>query len=122
MERDPRYKAIKILIEGRHITEFKEIFTHVPKTIMAHDLGTNNNRMTRLITNVDQFTLAELYKISDLLDVDYKTIFTLAHTQHFGNDKRDKKNPCPGYPVKRFIGYPIVPAEVLMKAGNARPY
>jgi hypothetical protein len=91
MERDPRYKAVKILIEGRHITEFKEIFTHVPKTIMAHDLGTNNNRMTRLIAHVDQFTLAELYKISDLLDVDYKTIFVLAHTQHFGNDKRGRK-------------------------------
>lgn len=79
------------MIEGRHITEFKEIFTHVPKTIMAHDLGTNNNRMTRLIANVDQFTLAELYKISDLLDVDYKTIFALAHTQHFGSDKRGRK-------------------------------
>ncbi len=93
MERDPRYKAVKILIEGKHITEFKEIFTHVPKTIMAHDLGTNNNRMTRLIANVEQFTLDELYKISFLLDVDYKTIFTLAHTQHFGNDKRGgKKN------------------------------
>ncbi|WP_153825474.1 hypothetical protein [Niastella caeni] len=48
--------------------------------------------MTRLISNVEQFTLADLYKISDLLDVDYKTIFTLAHTQHFGNDKRGKKN------------------------------
>ena len=92
MEKDPRYKAVKVLIEGRHITEFKEIFTQVPKTIMAHDLGTNNNRMTRLIENVDQFTLADLYKISDLLDVDYKLIFALAHAQHFGNDKRGKKN------------------------------
>jgi hypothetical protein len=93
MEKDPRYKAVKILIEGKHITEFKEIFTHIPKTIMAHDLGTNNNRMTRLITNVDQFTLAELYKISSLLDVDYKTIFMLAHTQYFGIDKRFKRKP-----------------------------
>jgi hypothetical protein len=92
MEKDPRYKVVKIMIETRHITEFKDIFNHVPKTIMAHDLGTNNNRMTRLITNVEQFTLAELYKISDLLDVDYKTIFTLAHQQHFGIEKRGKKN------------------------------
>jgi plasmid maintenance system antidote protein VapI len=92
MEKDPRYKAVKVLIVGRHITEFKEIFTHVPKTIMAHDLGTNNNRMTRLIRNVEQFTLADLYKISELLDVDYKTIFSLAHAQHFGNDKKGKRN------------------------------
>jgi hypothetical protein len=90
MERDPRYMAVKILIEGRHITEFKQIFTHVPKTIMAHDLGTNNNRMTRLITNVDQFTLGQLYKISELLDVDYKTIFDLVHSQHFGRKIRKK--------------------------------
>jgi len=91
MEKDPRYKAVKILIEGKHITEFKEIFIHVPKTIMAHDLGTNNNRMTRLITHVDQFTLSELYRISSLLDVDYKVIFNLAHAQYFGVDKRSKK-------------------------------
>lgn len=91
MERDPRYKAAKILIEGRHITEFKEIFTHVPKTIMAHDLGTNNNRMTRLIEHVDQFTLMEIYKISELLDVDYKTIFVLVHNQHFGIGRRNRE-------------------------------
>jgi len=93
MEKDPRYKAVKVLIEGKHIAEFKEIFTHVPKTIMAHDLGTNNNRMTRLIDHVDQFTLAELYRISNLLNVDYKVIFNLAHAQHFGIKKRGKKNP-----------------------------
>jgi hypothetical protein len=93
MEKDPRYKAVKILIEGRHITEFKEIFTHVPKTIMAHDLGTNNNRMTRLILHVEKFTVEELYKISDLLEVDHKMVFLLVHTQHFGNDKRGKKKP-----------------------------
>lgn len=81
------------MIEGKHITEFKEIFTHVPKTIMAHDLGTNNNRMTRLIDHVEQFTLAELYRISGLLDVDYKVIFNLAHAQHFGIKKRGKKSP-----------------------------
>ena len=92
MEKDPRYKTVKFLIEGKKITEFQEIFTHVPKTIMAHDLGTNNNRMTRLIANVDQFTLGELYKISDLLDVDYRLIFNLAHAQNFGTGKRGKKN------------------------------
>ena len=91
MERDPRYKAVKILIEGRHIIEFREIFTHVPKSIMAHELGTNNNRMTRLIAHVDQFTLNELYRISELLDVDYKTIFSLVHAQHFGINRRSKK-------------------------------
>jgi hypothetical protein len=91
MQRDPRYKAVKILIEGRHITEFKDIFTHVPKTILAHDLGTNNNRMTRLIANVDQFTLGELYRICDLMDLDYKTLFALVHCQHFGMGIKNRK-------------------------------
>lgn len=91
MEKDPRYIAVKYLIEGKQITEFKDIFTHLPKTVMAQDLGTNNNRMTRLIDHVDQFTLAELYRISDLLDVDYRIIFNLAHFQHFGTIKRTKK-------------------------------
>ena len=92
MEKDPRYKAAKYLIEGKQITMFREIFIHVPKTVMAQDLGTNNNRMTRLIDHVEQFTVGELYRISELLEISYEVLFNLVHSQHFGIVKPIKKN------------------------------
>jgi plasmid maintenance system antidote protein VapI len=91
MEKDIRYESVKVLIETGRIQEFQQIFNYLPKSILAHDLGTNNNRMTRLINNVDQFTLEELFRISHLLGVKYKTILNIVHNQYFEEQKRKKK-------------------------------
>jgi hypothetical protein len=91
MEKDIRYESVKVLIETGRIQEFQQIFNYLPKSILAHDLGTNNNRMTRLINHVEQFTLEELSRISNLLGVNYKTILTIVHNQYFGEQKRKKK-------------------------------
>jgi hypothetical protein len=47
--------------------------------------------MTRLINHVEQFTLEELSRISNLLGVNYKTILAIVHNQYFGEQKRKKK-------------------------------
>jgi len=91
MEKDIRYESVKVLIETGRIHEFQQIFNYLPKSILAHDLGTNNNRMTRLINHVEQFTLEELFRISHLLGVNYKIILTIVHNQYFGEPKRKKK-------------------------------
>jgi plasmid maintenance system antidote protein VapI len=91
MEKDIRYESVKVLIETGRIQEFQQIFNYLPKSILAHDLGTNNNRMTRLINHVEQFTLEELSRISNLLGVNYKTILAIVHNQYFGEQKRKKK-------------------------------
>lgn len=93
MEKDIRYESVKVLIETGRIQEFRQIFSYLPKSIMAHDLGTNNNRMTRLINHVEQFSLEELFRISNLLDVNYKTVLILIHNQYFGLQKNKKKTP-----------------------------
>jgi plasmid maintenance system antidote protein VapI len=82
MTKDERYMGVKQLIESGHITEFKQIFTYLPKTVLAGDLGTNNNRMTRLINNVHEFTLEELDRISQLIDVSYDSINLLVNNQY----------------------------------------
>ena len=91
MEKDIRYESVKVMIETGRIREFQQIFSYLPKSILAHDLGTNNNRMTRLINHVEQFSLEELFRISHLLDVSYKTILTLVHNQYFGEQKINKQ-------------------------------
>jgi len=79
------------MIETGHVTEFRQLFDHVPKSVVAHDLGTNNNRMTRMISHVEQFTIDELYKISMLVDTEFKTFMGIVITQ-FMNSLNDKKN------------------------------
>ena len=78
------------MISTGGITEFKEIFTYVPKSVMAQDLGTNNNRMTRLIQHVGQFSINDVYKISSLLEIDFTEVITLIKNQYL-NDKQSKK-------------------------------
>ncbi len=82
MTKDERYIGVKKLIESGHITEFKQIFTYLPKTVMAQDLGTNNNRMTRLIERTEMFTLEELNRIGDLIDISFDSVNMLASNQY----------------------------------------
>lgn len=91
MTKDERYLGVKQLIESGHITEFKQIFTYLPKTVLAGDLGTNNNRMTRLINNVQEFTLEELDRISQLIDVSYDAVNTLVNNQYKKSKQFRKK-------------------------------
>ena len=83
------------MIETNNITEFRQIFDHIPKSVVARDLGTNNNRMTRLIANVEQFTILELYTISKLVEIDFKTFLNLV-TNQFLNVINEKKNKRKG--------------------------
>lgn len=82
MTKDERYIGVKKLIESGHITEFKQIFTYLPKTVMAQDLGTNNNRMTKLIERTELFTLEELNRIGDLIDISFDSVNMLASNQY----------------------------------------
>ncbi|MDF2190158.1 hypothetical protein [Paraflavitalea sp. CAU 1676] len=91
MTKDERYLGVKQLIESGHITEFKQIFTYLPKTVLAGDLGTNNNRMTRLINNVHEFTLEELDRISQLIDVSYDAMNVLVNNQYKKSKQFRKK-------------------------------
>jgi hypothetical protein len=87
MKKDERYEVVKDMIESGRITEFKHIFKYMPKTVMAHDLSTNTTRMTRLIDNVQEFTLEEVYEISHLVEVDHFVVFKLMDKQFAGKGK-----------------------------------
>jgi hypothetical protein len=91
MEKDPRYKALKILIEAGYIEYIKDIFTHIPKSIIRADIGTNTARMTRLISDPSEFTIKELYKIASLINVDPIRIVNLVHSQISIGQKKTKE-------------------------------
>jgi hypothetical protein len=82
MKKDERYEVVRELIDSGRISEFRHIFKYIPKTVVAHDLGTNTTRMTRLIENVEELTIEDLRMIGNLIEVSYHAILQLVIKQY----------------------------------------
>jgi hypothetical protein len=88
MAKDRRYTTVKNLITAGYIKTFREMFDTLPKSVVARDLGMNNARFTRLMDNVDQFSLKELFIIASFLEVDEMVVLNLVLQQHATNKKK----------------------------------
>jgi len=86
-----KYHTLKLLIEGKQLTEFGQIFDHIPPTVVNKDLGINYNRFKKLLERVQGFKLEELYTISYLIGVDEKAIVDLAHNEYMARKKSIRK-------------------------------
>lgn len=73
-KKDYRYKVVQILIETKNIKTFKEIFEHIPKSEVAKQLHTNNNRMTQVIEKHGFLRVGEVATIAKLIGVPFMTI------------------------------------------------
>lgn len=73
-DKDPRYKVINIMIKAGAIKSFKEMFVHIPKSVVAKDLHMNNNRMTRLIAEPGGFTFADIAFIAKISGLDFMVL------------------------------------------------
>lgn len=82
MERDPRYKAVKHLVEKEEITLFNQMFDFIPKSKVAADLGIQNVRFTALMNHIERFSLQELFILAKFFELDDRTIFNLAYNQY----------------------------------------
>ncbi len=91
MANSKRLGSVKILIEGGHIKEFREIFDYIPKTAVAENLGIHFNRMTRMIDNVSDIKINDLFLISGHLGVDAKLVFDLVYNQRGAPKKGTRK-------------------------------
>ncbi|GEM_PF-323858 len=82
MVKDRRYKTIKNLIEGGHITLFNEIFDTLPKSILYKDLGMNNARFNNLLSNVDKFLLEDIFRIADIIETERANVVSIVLNQY----------------------------------------
>lgn len=82
MTKDKRHKTVKILIEGGHVTEFRQIFEHIPKTTVADDLGIHFNRIPKMITTVNDMKINDVFLFSSYFEIDAKIMFDLIYNQH----------------------------------------
>jgi hypothetical protein len=77
MTKDPRYKTLKIMVETGNIKAFEEMFNVVPKTVVAADLGINYGRFLDKLNNLQDFSLKELFKLADFIEVDNKAVVNI---------------------------------------------
>lgn len=82
MLKDKRTKTVKILIEAGHITEFAQIFEHIPKTTVADQLGIHFNRIIKMIETVSEIKVGDLFLLSGYFDLDAKSLFELVYNQN----------------------------------------
>jgi hypothetical protein len=78
MIKDNRYNIARIFIENGEIKTIAQIFDYIPKSVVSHELRTNNNRFTRLINDPLEFKLIELSKIARALGVETKVLVNMA--------------------------------------------
>jgi hypothetical protein len=68
----------------------KEIFDHIPKSVVYSDLGMNYTRFVKLIDNPILFTLQELITLAGFFGVDPKVIVDLAYSHLIGKKTKKK--------------------------------
>jgi hypothetical protein len=91
MAKDYRYTAVKNLIMTGHIKTFKDIFNLLPYTTVAKDLGINNVRFAMLMDTLEGFSLRQLFKLADLMEIDSIHIFNLIYHQRAEQLKAKKR-------------------------------
>ena len=91
MEKDERYKAVKRLIEKGDITEFNEMFTYIPKTVVARDLGAAPARFSEKMNLIEKFTLQDMFSIAKLLEIESIAVLRLVDNQYSAQKNNKKK-------------------------------
>lgn len=90
MTKDKRYKTVYHLISGGHVKTLIEIFDSIPKSVVAKDLGISLDRFTKMINEVDRFSVRNLFRMATLIEVDELMILNLVYHQ-YQEGKRSKK-------------------------------
>ncbi len=91
MAKDRRYELIVPMVSAGRIHHFRDLFHFIPKTIVARDLGINNVRFTRLIDDLEGFTLKDLLRLAALMEMETALLLRLILDQHAA----EKKNKRP---------------------------
>lgn len=82
MTKDKRYKTVKNLILGKYIKTLNEIFDTIPYTVVAKNLGIENDRFSLRIGDVERWRIKELFRLAKLIEVEEIEILILLNNQH----------------------------------------
>lgn len=90
MIKDRRYGNVKNQILGKHVKTLEDIFINEvhKKSVVARDLKISLDRFDDKMADISKFRMAELIRLSDLLEVDILEVLVLVANQHRASLKK----------------------------------
>jgi hypothetical protein len=91
-KRDSRYDYIKPMLNDGKLHSFLEIFQHVPKSVVAKDLGKKLERFSELLDRIDQFKTGELFLIAHFCKLNEREMLDLFLAEYLKNKRMIEKS------------------------------
>ena len=76
-QQDHRYPTIKPMLDQGRIKKLTDIFTYIPKTVLAQDIGKNLKRLNELLDRLENFTIKDLLVIGNLCSLSRREMLLL---------------------------------------------
>ena len=74
---DHRYGYIRVMYEAGKLTSFMDIFIHIPKTVVAGDMGIKIDTFNKMLACPDRFSLERIDELAQLVDLDLDTLVAM---------------------------------------------
>lgn len=91
--KDPRYKAVKSLIETKSIFGLRDVFQVMPITTIRIDMGVHYNTLRRRIDKSELLTLKDIVALAELFEVEPIEVFKLSLFDYNKQRKNIRKKP-----------------------------
>lgn len=89
--RDTRYDLIEPMMSQGKIVSFTDVFKYIKKTVVAIDLGKKVDRFTVMMHDPKKFSVADIYKMSDLFRISPGQVFELIANEYPPKQDREGK-------------------------------
>lgn len=89
--KDKRVGAVRRGIATGDYTKYNDIYDLLPLTAIINLLGTNHKRLTKYNANPALFSLEEIFKIAEYLEVSEPKMIELIYNQVLENRKKKKR-------------------------------
>ena len=90
---DPRYRAVRDLIQGGSISKLSEIFEILPRSLMAKDMHMNYKSLLNKTDHPNLFTADDMMKMGSVVGISEDRIFTIVLNSIRSNSKKTKDKP-----------------------------
>lgn len=77
MAKDSKYSLVKKYIESGALKTFSEIFATLNISTLISDTGINHSRLTSKIKDPQKFSVKDIIKFSELIEIDSRKVFDL---------------------------------------------
>jgi len=87
--KDPRYETVKKLFKFGMITAYKDLFTHIPVSVMREIIHTNHYRMKRIKEDPSELQYDEVAALAKKIGVEHRLLSELIEN-HIKETRRRK--------------------------------